>query len=79
MFEHRVKIGEGGRVVIPAAYRKKLHVKPGDELILRMQDGELRLFRQVQALKHIRETLKGKFPKNVTDDFIEFRKKDSGE
>ena len=77
MFEQRVTIGEGGRLVIPAAYRKKLQVKPGDELILRLQDGELRLFHQTQALRHIRQVLKNKTKKNATDEFLAFRKKDS--
>src|SRR5207248_1536702 len=35
-----VKLGEGGRVVIPAEYRKALGVKPGDDIVLRLQDGE---------------------------------------
>jgi AbrB family looped-hinge helix DNA binding protein len=76
--EQRVTIGEGGRFVIPAAYRKALHVKPGDELVVRLDDGEIRIFNQKQALKRIREAVKRhKHGKNMTDDFLAFRKKDS--
>jgi len=41
--EIRTRINENGRVVIPASYRKALGIKSGDEVILRMEDGELRI------------------------------------
>lgn len=81
MQEQRIKIGEGGRIVIPVDCRKALNVKAGDELIVRIEDGELRLFRQTEALKRIQATLKhklGHIP-SITDDFLAFRKQDSGE
>ncbi|HUO14877.1 MAG TPA: AbrB/MazE/SpoVT family DNA-binding domain-containing protein [Verrucomicrobiae bacterium] len=43
MLQTRLKINENGRVVIPASFRKALGVKPGDEVILRWEDGELRI------------------------------------
>ncbi len=39
--ETRLKINESGRVVIPASFRKALGVKAGDEILLRMEEGEL--------------------------------------
>ncbi len=39
----RTKLGEGGRVVLPAAFRRALGVKPGDNLLLRLEDGEVHL------------------------------------
>ena len=41
--ETRIRVNENGRVVIPAPYRKALGIKPGDEVILRMEDDELRI------------------------------------
>lgn len=41
--ETRTRINENGRVVIPASYRKALGIKAGDEVILRMEDDELRI------------------------------------
>ena len=36
----RVRVGENGRVVIPAAFRRLLGIRPGDLLTLRLdQDG----------------------------------------
>ncbi|QQS47744.1 MAG: AbrB/MazE/SpoVT family DNA-binding domain-containing protein [Acidobacteriota bacterium] len=46
-----VRIAEGGRVVIPAAYRRALGLKPGDEVIIRLDDGELRIITRAEALK----------------------------
>ena len=41
--ETRTRVNENGRVVIPASYRKALGIKAGDEVILRMEDYELRI------------------------------------
>jgi AbrB family looped-hinge helix DNA binding protein len=41
--ETRIRVNENGRVVIPAPYRKALGIKAGDEVILRMEDDELRI------------------------------------
>ncbi|HKV25688.1 MAG TPA: AbrB/MazE/SpoVT family DNA-binding domain-containing protein [Candidatus Acidoferrum sp.] len=37
------RINQNGRVVIPAAFREKLGIRAGDELILRVQGDELRI------------------------------------
>jgi AbrB family looped-hinge helix DNA binding protein len=39
----KTKIQENGRLVIPAAYRKALGLKPGDEVNLILEDDEIRL------------------------------------
>jgi AbrB family looped-hinge helix DNA binding protein len=41
--ETRLKVNENGRVVIPAQFRKALGIKTGDEVILRMEEDELRI------------------------------------
>ena len=41
--ETRMRVNQNGRVVIPASYRKALWIKAGDEVILRMEDDELRI------------------------------------
>jgi AbrB family looped-hinge helix DNA binding protein len=50
--EPKVRISEGGRIVIPAEFRKQLGVEIGDELIIRMENGELRLLTKQQAILH---------------------------
>ena len=44
-------IAEGGRIVIPADYRRALGLKVGDEIILRMADGEVHILTRRQAIK----------------------------
>jgi len=39
----RMRVNENGRVVIPASFRKALGIKAGDEVILRIENDELRI------------------------------------
>jgi AbrB family looped-hinge helix DNA binding protein len=41
--EARVRVNENGRVVIPASFRKALGINVGDEIVLRIEDDELRI------------------------------------
>ena len=41
--EIRTHLGANGRVLIPAAARRALGIEEGDELILVVEDGEIRL------------------------------------
>jgi AbrB family looped-hinge helix DNA binding protein len=36
-----LQLGENGRVVIPAAFRRRLNLLPGDELVMRVTSGRL--------------------------------------
>jgi AbrB family looped-hinge helix DNA binding protein len=47
----RTKIAAGGRVVIPAAYRDALGLREGDQVILRLEDGEVRLLSPRSAIE----------------------------
>jgi len=41
--EARQRVNENGRLVIPAAFRKALGIKVGDEVVLRLENDELRI------------------------------------
>ena len=60
--EARLRVNENGRIVIPASYRKALGIKAGDEVILRMEDDELRITtmkrRLERAQRRIRQYVK---------------------
>jgi len=56
--ETRMRINENGRVVIPASYRKALGIKPGDEVILRMEDDELRITTMNRRLERARRRIR---------------------
>ena len=39
----RMRVNENGRVVIPASFRKRLGISVGDEVVLQIEDDELRI------------------------------------
>ena len=43
MAEVRMKLNENGRVVIPSEMRSALGIEAGDELVMRIEDDELRI------------------------------------
>ena len=47
----RSTIGEGGRLVIPAAVRKAMGIEPGDEVSLTLEDAELRIISTRKAIE----------------------------
>ena len=53
----RVKLGEGGRISLPAAYRRELGLRPGDELIVRLEDGAIRVTSPKLAIERARRML----------------------
>ncbi|MFH1176703.1 MAG: AbrB/MazE/SpoVT family DNA-binding domain-containing protein [Acidobacteriota bacterium] len=46
----RTHLGEAGRLVIPVEYRRALGLGPGDEVLLVLEEGELRLLTPERAL-----------------------------
>ena len=58
MIDVRTKLTEGGRIVIPVEYRQALGLHVGDEVILRLEDGEVRIFTPQQAIKHAQELVR---------------------
>ena len=43
MDQIKLKLGEGGQIVIPPEFLGALGLRVGDTLILRLEDGELRI------------------------------------
>jgi AbrB family looped-hinge helix DNA binding protein len=39
----RMRVNENGRIVIPATFRKRLGIRIGDEVVLQLEDDELRI------------------------------------
>ncbi|MFZ0795448.1 MAG: AbrB/MazE/SpoVT family DNA-binding domain-containing protein [Candidatus Korobacteraceae bacterium] len=49
--EVRMRINESGRMVIPSAFRRALGIEVGDEVVLRIQDDELRITTQQHRIQ----------------------------
>ena len=78
MTEIRTKLAEGGRIVIPAEYRQALNLHVGDEVILRLEDGALRIYTLSQAIKYAQELLHPYLPRDrsLSDELIAERRKE---
>ncbi|GAP21514.1 AbrB/MazE/SpoVT family DNA-binding domain-containing protein [Leptolinea tardivitalis] len=74
--EYRVQMNADGRFVLPSRMRKELKLEPGDEVILRLEDGSVRLIPLPQAVSYARQTVR-KYIKEGTslvDDLIQSRR-----
>jgi AbrB family looped-hinge helix DNA binding protein len=49
--EARTRVNENGRVVIPSSFRKALGIEIGDEVVLRIEDDELRITTQQRRIQ----------------------------
>ena len=72
MIQIKTKLGEGGRIVIPAEYRQALGLQVGDEVILRLEGKELRIFTLNQAIKRAQELVSHYIPleRSLADELI---------
>ena len=76
MISIKTKIGEGGRLVVPARYRKELGLKPGDDVILVLEDGEVRITTLPRVIQRAQETVRRYNPegRSLVDELIEERR-----
>lgn len=74
--EFRVQVHSGGRFVLPSKLRKELQIKAGDEIVLRLENGSIRLVPLHQAVKIAQQTVKKYVPKgtSLVTDLIQTRK-----
>lgn len=62
MEQTRTRLAAGGRVVIPAAYRKRLGWREGAELIVVLEGGEIRLLTPRQAVRRVQARVRRYVP-----------------
>ncbi|MBO0796010.1 MAG: AbrB/MazE/SpoVT family DNA-binding domain-containing protein [Ktedonobacteraceae bacterium] len=74
----KARLAAGGRIVIPAEYRRALGVQVGDELILRLEAGEVRIFTPRQAVKRAQELVRRYISpdRSLADELIAERRKE---
>jgi AbrB family looped-hinge helix DNA binding protein len=79
MDKAKARIGEGGRIVIPAEIRRELGVGVGDELLLKVENGELRAWTRAQAIKRAQALLRKYVPEGVSlvDELIAERRREA--
>ena len=77
--EFRVQVHSGGRFVLPSKLRKELQIKAGDEIVLSLEDGYVRLIPLHQAVRIAQQTVKKYVPKetSLVADLIQARKEEA--
>ena len=72
----RTRLSEGGRIVIPAEFREALGLAVGDEVRLRLDDGEIRIFTLDHAIRQAQELVRRYVPEGVSlvDELIAERR-----
>ena len=75
--ETRMRVNENGRVVIPASFRKALGINAGDEIILRIEDDELRITTLKQRIERAQRLVRKhvKPRTSLVDELITERRK----
>ena len=77
----RLKIGEAGRIVIPAEMRTAMMVKPGDTVTAEVVEGEFRIVSPAVALKRVQafaRRWRAENPDvNVVDELIAERREEA--
>ncbi len=64
--EIKTQMSNNGRLIIPAKFRRALKLKAGDELVLRLEDGSLRLIPLLQAVHLAQENVKKYVPEGIS-------------
>ena len=79
MSNRHVRIAPGGRVVIPAEFRRALGVEVGDDMVIELPNGELRLRSFDAALKRVQEIVRRYVPEGVSlaDELVRERREEA--
>lgn len=79
MVKVMTRLGEGGRLVIPADYRKALGVDTGDELVLILEENSLRVLTPKEGIRRAQALVRSYIPegRRLSDELVEERRKES--
>jgi len=72
----KTKLGENGEIVIPAEYLQVLELQFGDEVILRLEDGEILVVTSKQAIRKAQDLVQQYLPeeRSLSDELIAERR-----
>ena len=73
------RLGDGGRVVIPAEFRKELGLAPGDRLMLVLEDGQVRLLTPQRAIERSQAVVRQYVQKgrSLSDELLAERREET--
>jgi antitoxin component of MazEF toxin-antitoxin module len=76
MHQIKTKLGEGSQIVIPPEYFQILGLEVGDTVILRLEDGKMRIFIPQKAIRRAQELVSEYVPeeRSLSDELIAERR-----
>ena len=76
MKQVKLKLGESGQIVIPAEFLEALDLEVGDTVILRLENGEIRIFALQKAIRRAQELVREYLPEEISlsDELIAERR-----
>jgi len=76
MHQIKIKLGEGSQIVIPPEFLQILGLEVGDMVILRLENGEMRIFTPQKAISKAQELLSEYLPdeRSLSDELIAERR-----
>jgi AbrB family looped-hinge helix DNA binding protein len=79
MDAQRVKIVDGGKLVIPASMRRQLGIGSGDTVLVNVDDGELRVRTIPRAIERARAIVRQYVPEgsSLADELIADRRREA--
>ena len=73
-------MGRSGRIVVPVKLRRALGIQPGDEIVLRLENGSIRMIPLRQAVNLAQKTVRQYVPEgtSLVDALIQARREEAG-
>lgn len=74
----KLKVGPGGRVLIPSAMREMLGVSEGDALMATIENGEMRLLSLAESVRRAQAKVRARVPAGVSlvDELLADRRRE---
>jgi AbrB family looped-hinge helix DNA binding protein len=78
--EIRTHISKSGRIVLPSKLRRALEIRAGDEIVMRLENGSIRMIPLRQAVNLAQEAVRQYVPKgtSLVDALIRTRRDEIG-
>lgn len=79
MDETKTRLGQGGRLVIPTEYRRRLGLETGDEVLMRLDEEGLHLSTPAQAVARAQALVRRYIPeeRSLSDELISERREEA--
>ena len=79
MSDISTSIAAGGRIVIPAAFRREMGAEVGDKVILRLVDGEVHILTPSQAIRKAQALVRQHNPmgRSLVKELLQERRKEA--